>query len=58
MEDMSAVEMFLEEVGLEEGQKVEVVSIIKGMGELLTCLHLCICTSCFFSGITPTWGTI
>ncbi|KAF8672354.1 hypothetical protein HU200_049556 [Digitaria exilis] len=29
---MSAVEMFLEEVGLEEGQKVEVVSIIKGMG--------------------------
>nr|CAB3499319.1 unnamed protein product [Digitaria exilis] len=32
VEDMSAVEMFLEEVGLEEGQKVEVVSIIKGMG--------------------------
>ncbi|KAF8723148.1 hypothetical protein HU200_022304 [Digitaria exilis] len=32
VEDMSVVEMFLEEVGLEEGQKVEVVSIIKGMG--------------------------
>lgn len=32
MEDMSVVEMFLEEVGLEEGQKDEIVSIIKGMG--------------------------
>jgi len=29
---MSVVEMFLEEVGLEEGQKDEIVSIIKGMG--------------------------
>ena len=28
---MSVVEMFLEEVGLEEGQKDEIVSIIKGM---------------------------
>ncbi|KAG2548290.1 uncharacterized protein YpgQ-like isoform X1 [Panicum virgatum] len=32
VEDMSVVEMFLEEVGLEEGQKDEIVSIIKGMG--------------------------
>ncbi|PAN46774.1 hypothetical protein PAHAL_9G213700 [Panicum hallii] len=32
MEDMSVVEMFLEEVGLEAGQKDEIVSIIKGMG--------------------------
>ena len=31
VEDMSVVEMFLEEVGLEEGQKDEIVSIIKGM---------------------------
>lgn len=52
MEDMSVVEKFLEEVGLEEGQKDEIVSVIKGMGELLNCLHLCICTSCFFSGTT------
>ena len=35
MEDMSVVEMFLEEP-LEEGQKDEIVSIIKGMGELLS----------------------
>ncbi|CAN6310709.1 unnamed protein product [Urochloa humidicola] len=32
VEDMSAVEKFLEEVGLEEWQKDEIVSIIKGMG--------------------------
>ncbi|CAN6299021.1 unnamed protein product [Urochloa humidicola] len=32
VEDMSAVEKFLEEVGLEESQKDEIVSIIKGMG--------------------------
>ncbi|OEL18860.1 hypothetical protein BAE44_0020116 [Dichanthelium oligosanthes] len=50
VEDMSIVEMFLEEAGLEDGQKDEIVSIIKGMGELLTCLHLCIWTSCFFNG--------
>ncbi|KAJ1295098.1 hypothetical protein BS78_01G197700 [Paspalum vaginatum] len=32
VEDMSVVEMFLEEVGLEAGQKDEIVGIIKGMG--------------------------
>ncbi|WVZ59377.1 hypothetical protein U9M48_009526 [Paspalum notatum var. saurae] len=32
VEDMGVVEMFLEEVGLEEGQKDEIVGIIKGMG--------------------------
>nr|XP_034575580.1 uncharacterized protein YpgQ isoform X2 [Setaria viridis] len=32
VEDMSVVEKFLEEVGLEEWQKDEIVSIIKGMG--------------------------
>ncbi|RCV42413.1 hypothetical protein SETIT_9G214600v2 [Setaria italica] len=32
VEDMSIVEKFLEEVGLEEWQKDEIVSIIKGMG--------------------------
>jgi len=32
VEDMSVVEMFLQEVGLDEGQKDEIVAIIKGMG--------------------------
>lgn len=32
MEDISVVEMFLQEVGLDEGQKDEIVAIIKGMG--------------------------
>ncbi|CAL4917249.1 unnamed protein product [Urochloa decumbens] len=32
VEDMSVVEKFLEEVGLEEWQKDDIVSIIKGMG--------------------------
>jgi hypothetical protein len=32
-EDMSIVERFLEEVGLEEGQREEIVAIITGMGE-------------------------
>ncbi|PWZ57079.1 hypothetical protein Zm00014a_004929 [Zea mays] len=31
VEDMSVVEMFLQEVGLDEGQKDEIVAIIKGM---------------------------
>uniref|UniRef100_A0A0E0M902 HD domain-containing protein n=1 Tax=Oryza punctata TaxID=4537 RepID=A0A0E0M902_ORYPU len=31
-EDMSMVEKFLEEVGLEQGQREEIVAIIKGMG--------------------------
>lgn len=59
VEDMSVVEMFLEEVGLEEGQKHEVVSIIKGMGELLTCfafMHLHFMFLQWY--ITPMWGTI
>ncbi|CAN6323687.1 unnamed protein product [Urochloa humidicola] len=32
VEDMSVIEKFLEDVGLEERQKDEIVSIIKGMG--------------------------
>ncbi|KAL5682778.1 hypothetical protein ACJX0J_009163, partial [Zea mays] len=32
VEDISVVEMFLQEVGLDEGQKDEIVAIIKGMG--------------------------
>lgn len=32
VEDMSVVEMFLQEVGLDEGLKDEIVAIIKGMG--------------------------
>lgn len=32
VEDMSVVEMFLQEVGLDEGQKDEIVAIIKGIG--------------------------
>ncbi|XP_066379048.1 uncharacterized protein [Miscanthus floridulus] len=32
VEDMSVVEMFLQEVGLDEAQKDEIVAIIKGMG--------------------------
>lgn len=32
MEDMSIVETFLEQEGLDQGQKDEVVAIIKGMG--------------------------
>jgi hypothetical protein len=42
VEDMSVVEMFLQEVGLDEGQKDEIVAIIKGMGELFTYSCLCI----------------
>lgn len=42
MEDMSVVEMFLEEVGLDEGQKDEIVAIIKGMGELFTYSVICV----------------
>lgn len=34
MEDMSVIERFLKEAGLDEGQKDEIVAIIKGMGEL------------------------
>ena len=33
-EDMSIVQRFLEEVGLEEGQREEILAIITGMGEL------------------------
>lgn len=32
VEDISVVEMFLQEVGLDEGQKDEIVAIIKGIG--------------------------
>jgi hypothetical protein len=39
-EDMSIVTRFLEEVGLEEGQKEEIVAIITGMGELSVFVHL------------------
>lgn len=55
MEDMSVIEMFLEEVGLEAGQKDEIVSIIKGMGELLTRLHLCISLH-VSSAVKLTWA--
>jgi hypothetical protein len=33
VEDMSVVDTFLDELGLEEGKKDEIISIIKGMGE-------------------------
>jgi uncharacterized protein len=39
-EDMSIVTRFLEEVGLEEGQKEEIVAIITGMGEFSVFVHL------------------
>lgn len=39
-EDMSIVKRFLEEVGLEEGQREEIVAIITGMGELSVFVHL------------------
>jgi hypothetical protein len=40
-EDMSIVERFLEEVGLEEGQREEIVAIITGMGELFVLVCRC-----------------
>jgi hypothetical protein len=49
---MSVVETFLQEVGLDEAQKDEIVAIIKGMGELFS-IHLfsypclCICSMYF-----------
>ena len=41
MEDMSIVETFLQEVGLDEAQKDEIVAIIKGMGEIFTYSVIC-----------------
>lgn len=42
MEDMSVVEMFLQEVGLDEGPKDEIVAIIKGMGEIFSYSVICV----------------
>jgi hypothetical protein len=39
-EDMSIVERFLEEVELEQGQREEIVAIIKGMGEFFMFMNL------------------
>jgi len=42
VEDMSVVEMFLQEVGLDEGLKDEIVAIIKGMGEIFSYSVICV----------------
>ena len=55
VEDMSVVEMFLQEVGLDEGQKDEIVAIIKGMGELFYSVIHVYASSFLFEDI-PHWG--
>jgi uncharacterized protein len=41
VEDMNVVDTFLDELGLEEGKKDEIIAIIKGMGEFFVSV---ICT--------------
>lgn len=53
---MSVVEMFLQEVGLDEGQKDEIVAIIKGMGELFTYSVIHVYASSFLFEDIPHWG--
>jgi hypothetical protein len=56
VEDISVVEMFLQEVGLDEGQKDEIVAIIKGMGELFTYSVIHVYASSFLFEDIPHWG--